>query len=141
MTALLGLNETRMLNEGEALGRVLESFVAAELRKQISWSASKPRLYHFRSAQGREVDFVLEDRSGRTVGIEVKEGATVTSSDFSGLRTLAETAGKSFLRGVILYIGAEGVPFGKDFFALPLNCLWRSSKTETQETTSLSPNR
>lgn len=141
MTALLGLNETRLLNEGEALGRVLQSFVAAELQKQISWSATKPRLYHFRSAQGREVDFVLEDRPGCTVGIEVKAGATVTSSDFTGLRTLAETAGKSFLRGVILYTGAEAVPFGKDFFALPLNCLWQSSKTETQETPSLPSNR
>jgi predicted AAA+ superfamily ATPase len=112
------------LSDPQALAPLLESFVAAELRKQISWSEARPSLYHFRTHAGGEVDLVLEDARGRVVGLEVKAAAAASGSDFAGLRTLAETAGKAFVQGVVLYLGRAKVPFGPHLTALPLDALW-----------------
>jgi len=45
-------------------------------------------------------------------------------TDFKGLRTLAELTGRHFQRGIVLYTGAEHIPFGSRLCALPLNALW-----------------
>jgi predicted AAA+ superfamily ATPase len=122
---LMGIDEARVAHERSLLGGLLESFVAMELVKQASWSADPPALYHFRTHEGDEVDLVLERRGGALVGIEVKSAARVTAADFKGLRTLAAIAGRRFRRGIVLYTGAEIVPFGAGLFALPVEALWR----------------
>ncbi len=71
-----------------------------------------------------EVDIVLERDDGMIAGIEVKASATVRSGDFAGLRTLAEACGERFAYGVVLYDGAEIVPFADNLAAAPLSCLW-----------------
>jgi predicted AAA+ superfamily ATPase len=122
--SLTGLGAEVLKRDRPLLGPLLESFVAAELRKQIGWSETRPSLFHFRTHAGREVDLVLEDARGRVVGLEVKSAAAASASDFEGLRTLAETAGKAFVQGVVLYLGRAKVPFGPCLTALPLNALW-----------------
>ena len=79
---------------------------------------------HYRRAAGQEVDYVLEEGSGRVVGIEVKSSHTVTAHDFTGLRCLAEYAGKNFAGGVILYAGDKAVPFGSHLWAAPIAEMW-----------------
>ena len=44
--------------------------------------------------------------------------------DFNGLRHLQETAAAIFRRGMVLYAGREGVPFGEKLRALPLSVWW-----------------
>ena len=80
--------------------------------------------HHFRDQQMHEVDIVLERDDGTIVGIEVKAAATVRSSDFAGLRILAETFGERFAYGVVLYDSADIVPFGKKLAAVPISSLW-----------------
>lgn len=107
----------------------MENFVVMELRKQASWSKTQPELFHFRTQVGREVDIVLEDRSGRIVGIEVKASATLGTDDLKGMKALAELAGKRFHRGIVLYAGQDVIPFGARIHALPVSALWlRSSR-------------
>jgi len=72
------------------------------------------------------VDFVLENRQGKRIGFEVKSGASVKSTDFNGIRSLAEGAGNRFLKGIILYPGDSIVPFGKNLYAIPLTALWQN---------------
>ena len=121
---LLGLDAERIASDAPLRGALLETFVAAELSKQISWSPREIRLYHFRQTAGAEVDFVLEGPGGEVAGIEVKSSHTVTGHDFKGLRALAEIAGRRFRRGIVLYTGPEAVPFGANLHALPLAALW-----------------
>ena len=71
------------------------------------------------------MDFVLEDGRGRLVGIEVKKTASAASSDFKGLRHLAEQTGKRFLRGILLYTGASSVAFESNLHAVPVSGLWQ----------------
>jgi uncharacterized protein len=122
---LLGLDASRLTREPDRLGPLLESFVGLELRKQAAWSRTSPRLFHLRTQAGQEVDLVLEERAGRLAGIEVKAAATVRAEDFRGLRILQEAAGGRFVRGVVLYTGAEPVAFGPRLLALPVDSLWR----------------
>lgn len=114
------------LGPGTQLGPVLENFVVTELRKQSAWSSRRVQFFHFRTQIGREVDLVLEDSSGRVVGIEVKATATLGTEDFKGLRTLADDLGDRFHRGVVLYTGSESIPFGPRLHALPVESLWRT---------------
>ena len=124
---LCGLTEERLAEEPPMLGHLLEGFVFAELRKQATWSELDVSLFHLRAAAGREVDFVLEDRQGRLIGIEVKASATVNKKDFAGLEALSEMVGDRLVRGVILYRGDEVITFGEKYSTLPISSLWRTS--------------
>jgi predicted AAA+ superfamily ATPase len=123
---LLGISRQRLKSDRTLGGHLWESFVVAEIRKQIGWSRVVPSLFHFRERTGLEVDIVLEDSRGLVVGIEVKASMTVLSSDFKGLRFLKETLGDRFRRGVVLYVGNEVVPFGGKLAALPMSTLWQA---------------
>lgn len=121
---LLGVDSDRVEGEPTLIGRLLENFVVMELCKQVSWSRTEPRLHHFRTHSGEEVDILMEDAAGRLVGIEVKASASVVEGDFRGLRALAAAVGQRFVRGIVLYTGREQVPFGKSFVATPVTALW-----------------
>ena len=120
----LGATVERLKTEGSLVGAVLENFVLMELRKQCSWSASRPELFYWRTASGQEVDFVIEDRTGKVVGIEVKAAASLGSNDVRGLKALADAVGKSWIRGVVLYSGTEVIPFAADLHGVPLKSIW-----------------
>jgi hypothetical protein len=125
---LLGMNAQRLIEDRNLFGPLLESFVGMELRKQCTWSRAKPGLFHFRSHEGSEIDFILEEPGGRLVGVEVKASTAVAGTDFKGLRYLAERLPKRFHRGLVLYTGDETVSFGPRLQAVPLAALWRSER-------------
>ena len=124
LAAARGLSFERVKAERGLLGALLESFVFSEVLKLMSASNLRLTPYHFRDQQMHEVDIVLERDDGMIVGIEVKASATVKSSDFAGLRTLAEACKEKFAGGVVLYDSADLVPFGDRLVAAPLSSLW-----------------
>lgn len=106
------------------VGPLLENFVLAELARQLTWSRTSARLYHYRDRDGHEVDGLLEDNAGQVVGIEVKATETVRGNDFQGLRALQRRIGENFRAGFILYCGAESHSFGDGLSCLPISALW-----------------
>ena len=72
------------------------------------------------------------------MGIEVKASSTVNSRDFKGLKYLSELLGARFLRGIVLYIGDQPVPFGSNLYALPVSTLWQNSETLSERPESVS---
>lgn len=122
---LRGETDAKSLARSAALGPLLETFIVQELRKQLSWSRHAASAYHFRTAAGQEVDFVLESPGQCVVGIEIKASASVGPSDFRGLCALQEAAGKKFIRGVLFYLGEQRLPFGDNLWALPVKALWQ----------------
>ena len=122
--ALLGLDADSLNRDRSMLGQLLETFVLQELRRQASWNEASITFHHFRDRDGAEVDIVLERGAHEVAGIEVKAAATVTASDFRGLRKLKEAAGKRFTSGVVLYDGEASVGFGEGFNAVPMRLLW-----------------
>ena len=123
---LLGLTPRWLEKDLNASGSLCENFVMAELWKQSTWSETQPNLFFWRTASGKEVDLVLQDRAGRIVGIEIKAAATLGGHDVTGLRALAGAVGKKWVRGVVLYTGLNVIPFAKDLHGMPLQALWTS---------------
>lgn len=121
---LLGADTRRLSEDRPLLGRLLESFVASELRKQISWTDPRIELFHFSTATGSEVDLVLEKPDGSVAAIEVKAGATVTASDFTALKALRDNIGRQFQAGVLLHLGDQIMPFGDKLWLVPVSALW-----------------
>ena len=122
---LVSTDPVRIASDPDLLGGLLETFVVTELIKQATWSRTQPSCNHYRTTTGEEVDLVLEDRSGRVVGVEVKAAATIGKGHFKGLRGLAGVSGPKFHRGVLFYLGEAIVPFGDRLFAVPVPALWR----------------
>jgi uncharacterized protein len=122
---LTGINERSMTEDPRTLGPLLEAFVVAELRKQSAWSSVRPRMYHYRTHTGREVDIVLEDARGRLVAIEVKAAVSLNRRDTGGVAAFADVVGGAFHRGVILHLGSGTIPLRRNIHALPIEALWR----------------
>lgn len=122
--ALLGVDAAALWADRTLLGQLLETFIFQELRRQASWRDDPINFYHFRDKDGVEVDIVLEGSGQRVAGVEVKASATVTASDFRGLRKLKESLGERFSGGVVLYDGEVTTPFGEKLFAVPIRSLW-----------------
>jgi len=122
--ALLGVDEKTLAKDRALLGQLLETFVYQELRRLASRRDTPVVFSHFREKDGAEVDIVMEYNAGQMAGVEVKAAATVTATDFRGLRKLKEAAGDRFAVGVVLYDGDRVATFGDNLYAVPIRALW-----------------
>jgi predicted AAA+ superfamily ATPase len=121
---LLQVNAEGIAAQPRLFGRLLENHVYNELCKQAGWSKQQGYLYHFRTSQGVEVDFVFQSLAGAVVGVEVKATRAPASEDFSGLKVLAQEAGEAFACGIVLYLGAEVRQISERLWCVPLNLLY-----------------
>jgi predicted AAA+ superfamily ATPase len=126
LSHLLGTTAAAAGEPGGMAGQILESFVAMELARQLGWSATRARLFHFRNRDGSEVDIILESADGRLVAVEVKASSIVRSNDFRAIRFLKERVGDRLQSGLVLYTGPETLSFGNGMWCAPLDSLWTS---------------
>jgi hypothetical protein len=125
MTALLRADVGSLLADGRLLGRVLETFVVAQLRPEVVVAQPAPALHHLRSEKGRhEIDIVVDLGAGRVAGIEVKATAAPRTSDAAHLAWLRDAMGLMFVGGVVLHTGPGSFPLGDRIWALPIATLW-----------------
>lgn len=118
--ALLDLDADDLRSDRKEQGRLLETFVLQELRRQSERSDRPLRFHHFRDRDGAEVDIVMESGPRKIAGVEVKLSSTVRTKDFKGLRKLQRALDTSFMGGAVLYDGEETLPFGEGLWAVPL---------------------
>jgi predicted AAA+ superfamily ATPase len=123
---LLDLDENSLEKDRTQLGTIFENFVVMELTKQLAWSDTQAKMFHFRTASGQEVDIILE-AGRRIIGIECKSSPSVGADDFEGLHALQELAGRRFHRGIILYTGTQYMRFGEQLELVPISALWQTS--------------
>jgi predicted AAA+ superfamily ATPase len=125
VAAVLGLGPEAILYGPDMLGRLLDTFVAAQLRAELAASSNGPRLYHLREEQGRrEVDLLIETASGQLIGIEIKAAATVTASDTRHLAWLRDETGDAFAAGIVLHTGPHVFPVSDRIVAAPVSAIW-----------------
>jgi predicted AAA+ superfamily ATPase len=120
---LTRLTPDLLITQRERWGATLETWVYAELRKNLALNGDPWYLSHYRDKDQVEVDFVLESPLRQLIGIEVKASATVQQHDFKGLRKLKAQTGSDFITGIVLYDGTHALPFGNGLWAIPLSAL------------------
>lgn len=118
---LLALQTTEDMLLSVEWGRILETFVYTELIKQISFQDRLIGLFHYRSVNQEEVDFVLENGPNQIFGIEVKAARSVSPQDFKGLHSLQHNHGEGFKGGIVLHMGENPTFIGQNMAAIPLS--------------------
>src|SRR3984885_589169 len=121
----LRLDEQGVMSDGDLLGRILDTFVAAQLRPELATSRTRPRLHHLRTEQGRhEIDLIAELTGQRVLGIEVKASGAPTRDDAKHLRWLHDELGERFLAGIVLHTGPRAYELDEKIIAAPIAVLW-----------------
>ena len=124
--ALAKADRSKMMRDGTLLGRLIDTFVAAQLRPLIDLSKPRIELMHLRDSKGRvEVDMVLESPDRGIVGIEVKAAAAVSPHDARHLAWLRDSIGDEFAAGYVLHTGPAVFHLGERIWALPIAALWQ----------------
>jgi predicted AAA+ superfamily ATPase len=122
---VLRLDADAVLRDGDLLGRLLDTFVLAQLRAELPVTAARPRLYHVRQQQGRfEVDLLAELAGGGLVGIDVKATAAPGPADARHLAGLRDRYPDTFVAGVVLHTGPRAYGLGERLAAVPISALW-----------------
>ena len=133
MAASLRMDEQGVVGDGNVLGRILDTFVAGQLRPEVPLSRTRPRLYHLRTEKGRhEIDLLAELGGKRVIGIEIKATAAPGARDANHLAWLRDRLEDRFLAGIVLHTGPAHFeprtqdPGGADRGALGLSSSLRS---------------
>lgn len=118
------IDAAAILRDGDLLGRVLDTFVTAQLRPEIALYP-RTRLHHLRTESGRhEVDLVVDLGGGRVIGIEVKAASAPGTKDAQHLAWLREQLGERFVRGILFHTGPHPFDLDTRIWALPICALW-----------------
>jgi predicted AAA+ superfamily ATPase len=96
---LTGIFSAESLEASPLRGAIFESFVISELLKLCSAFSFDVQLFHFRSAGGVEVDFVIE-YGGHVIPMEIKYSASVHRAWGAGITRFNDTFGKTADIGV-----------------------------------------
>ena len=123
MASLLNWSEEEVNFDSDRAGKLVETWVYNQLAPQIDLEGDFT-ITQFRDKQKREIDFMVANSKGATLGIEVKAGSDVGKGDFKHLAWFRDNIaqGKPFT-GVVLYAGATTLPFGKNLYAVPLGAI------------------
>ena len=113
-----------VINDPHVFGHIFENFIANELLKQLDLSDGTTELHHFRTSDGKEVDFVLERLDGKLAAIEAKGRDSVSAQDFKGLNELRSQTQDDFICGIVLYRGNKVIPFDDNMWAVPVDAMW-----------------
>jgi hypothetical protein len=125
VAAALGIDTRGVLRDGDLLGRILDTFVAAQLRPELAMSGLRPRLYHLREKNGRhEIDLLTELGGDRVVALEVKASAAPNRHDAAHLEWLRDRLGERFVAGVVLHTGPSVFALSDRIAAAPVASLW-----------------
>lgn len=107
----LGVDTNAVLRDGDLLGRLLDTFVTAQLRAEATVVDTRPRLCHARQEQGRhEIDVVVELGGRRIIAIEIKASSAPSISDARHLQWFRDQLADRFIGGVVLHTGPNSYP-------------------------------
>jgi predicted AAA+ superfamily ATPase len=119
---LLGIGSMEELINSKYKGEVVETFVYNELEKHIGYSEVQPKIYHYRTNDKKEIDFIVE-KADKLLAIEVKSSQNIKKDAFKHIIDFQKKSDKEII-GIVFYAGEEILSFGDEVhtrMALPLN--------------------
>jgi predicted AAA+ superfamily ATPase len=119
---LLRIREPEQLLDGPYAGLVFETAVHAALVRLFTHRGEAPPLYHWRTADGHEVDFIVE-LGDRLVPVEAKLTATPKRRHASGILRLQQLIGDAARPGFVACLVDRPVPLHEHVWAIPIGAL------------------
>jgi predicted AAA+ superfamily ATPase len=119
------INTDDVLRDGDLLGRLLDTFVTAQLRPEVELLQPRARLHHLRTQAGRqEIDLIVDLGRGRVIAIEIKAGTAPSPRDTRHLAWLRDELGDAFVRGVLFHTGPHPFDIDDRIWAIPIAAIW-----------------
>lgn len=113
---LLGFDTPAALMAHPMWGAVWGNFIIAEVRKRLKASLSPHPIWFWRTAQGDEVDLLLEHGAERFTAIECKTAERISTADLRGIVKLREEYGsESIVEGLVACRTRMSYPLADDF--------------------------
>jgi hypothetical protein len=122
--AVLRLDTASVMRDGDLIGRLLDTFVAAQIRPELELTSATPTLFHLREKDGRHEIDLLAELATNVVALEVKATAAPNATDARHLIWLRDTLGERFLAGAIMHTGPRPFVLADRILALPICTIW-----------------
>ena len=123
--AAVGADTALVMSDGDLLGRLIDTFVANQLRAEAVVDPNRPTLHHLRDRDGRrEVDVIADLGARGLVAIEIKAHSAPKPADARHLAWLRDELGQEFKAGVLLHTGPARYHLGDRIEAIPICMLW-----------------
>jgi len=119
---LLRIKNKHELDNSHYKGQIFESFIFSELRKHISYAIDNTYIFHYRTSDNKEIDFILS-RGEKMVAIEVKASNSVNKQDFKHIIDFQNKTQKKVL-GIVFYMGEQVLEINKQNYAVPFGVLF-----------------
>lgn len=125
MSSILNWSLEKVQFNGDANGKLIETFVFNQLSAIIEAQEQTYEFYHYRDRLKREIDFLIQNEQGDYLGIEVKAGTNVNMKSFQHLQWFKKNmlSCNNFV-GIVLYTGEHVLRFGERMWAVPISALW-----------------
>jgi predicted AAA+ superfamily ATPase len=123
LSHILNITTIEELLTSPKKGDLIETFVYSELLKHISYSNTLPKLYHYRTNDKKEIDFIVE-KGEKILAIEVKASKSIALDAFKHIIDFQNKSKTKDVLGIVLYMGESVVPFGDEKFkrfAIPMS--------------------
>lgn len=125
VAAALDLDTEGYLRDADLLGRLIDTFVVAQLRAELQSGAHRARLHHLRDQNGdHEVDLVVELGFNHIIAIEIKAHSAPTAQAAKHLRWLRDQLGDRFIAGLVLHTGPHLYELDAQITAAPICTIW-----------------
>ncbi|MDD2450806.1 MAG: ATP-binding protein [Sulfurovum sp.] len=117
LCSLLKIHTKEQLLNSPYSGQVFETYIFCELYKHISYMQKSAQMFHYRTNDKKEIDFIIEV-DNELFACEVKQSSSVKKEDFKHIIDLKSRYDKKCL-GVVFYNGDTVIEFSDDLVALP----------------------
>jgi hypothetical protein len=122
---LMGAGRQHLKQDTQARGRIIDTYVAAQLRTEAESSAERVQLFHLRDRDGQhEIDLIAEF-GRRVAAFEVKTSSAPDARDARHIAWLRDRLPPDrFAGGVVFHTGPRRYRLDADIEAVPICGLW-----------------
>jgi len=106
------------LRNGAQSGAMLETYVFTEIIKSYWHNGDNPKIYFYRDADQKEVDFVIE-KNMTLYPIEVKKTTNPNEDDFKAFKNLSVFK-KTIGTGAVICLYGKTISLSKDVISVPV---------------------
>jgi predicted AAA+ superfamily ATPase len=119
LCSLLKVNTKEQLENSPYSGQIYETYIFSELQKHLSYIQSDGEIYHYRTNDKKEIDFIIE-LEGQLLAIEVKKSTSVNKDDFKHIIDFQNRLDKHCL-GIVFYRGNMVIELDDNLVAIPFD--------------------